>query len=372
MSKDNRDIGLIVLVDHLTKHAWVETIQNKESSNVARFLEDVFVDIGLKEMGEGDQALYEMNVRSDNGGEFIAAAVAEMCKKYGVNKKEGPSYSPWVQGAVERLNQTLKRKLVALMSANNTQRWSQFVPQVVSEYNNAFHSTIKMKPIVAWRICWCSDPSSEPLANKMQRLGHIDIIRKCIRARGEAAREHYLRKNPNIPRFKVGDIVRVRVPQKYRSSRCYLFGRKGVIVDEQLGDDGLSLYRYKVKWLESGGIKPSQKPGDISPYIEARDLKTFYLGNNVFVEPATMDVDDDGEVIYDEDDEHPVPPPVSHPPMLPPVLPPVSPPPVDAPPVSPQVINDGTLVISRKNKNKKRRRKPDSEEERVHKAAKHA
>jgi len=49
-------------------------------------------------------------LRSDNGKEFVAKFVEDVCKKYGVLKKEGPSYSPWVQGVVERVKKTVKEK----------------------------------------------------------------------------------------------------------------------------------------------------------------------------------------------------------------------------------------------------------------------
>ncbi len=74
-----------------------------------------------------------------------------------IKKYEGPPYSPWIQGTVERLNQTIKRKLIATMDEQRSQRWSFFVSKVIDEYNNTVHSTIKMKPIEAWNKCWTSD-----------------------------------------------------------------------------------------------------------------------------------------------------------------------------------------------------------------------
>ena len=81
-----------------------------------------------------------------------------------------------------------------------------------------YHSTIKMKPVDAWRQFWCADPNLEVINSKLQRLGLIERLRSNIQARGEAARELYLSKNPNLPAFAPGDIVLVRVPLNYRTS----------------------------------------------------------------------------------------------------------------------------------------------------------
>ncbi len=136
MARDGNDIGLIVLVDHHTKYAWVEAIQSKKSKSVVIFVESVFKEIVLKTLGDNEVAMHEMNVRSDNGGEFVATAVSDVCKKYGIKKLNGSAYSPWVQGAVERLNQTLKQKLIARLYQHKTTRWTQFVRDVTDEYNH--------------------------------------------------------------------------------------------------------------------------------------------------------------------------------------------------------------------------------------------
>ena len=50
-------------------------------------------------------------MRSDNGTEFVNQVVKQLCTEFGISCKQGPVYSPWVQGAVEKVNKTLKDKL---------------------------------------------------------------------------------------------------------------------------------------------------------------------------------------------------------------------------------------------------------------------
>ncbi len=192
-----------------------------------------------------------------------------------------------VQGAVERLNQTLKRKLL-LMEKHNTTRWSLYVQQVMDEYNNSYHSTIKQKPIDALRACW-STRSDVTIAEKIARYGHIKHLKYLIAKRGEQDRQQYMKKHQNMLGFQEGDVVLVRVPKKYRTKDQYLFGRKGIVHCIQKSDSGQSLYRYKIKWLETGGIVPSETVGTVSAnFIDGRDLKKFCFGDDVNTEPSTV------------------------------------------------------------------------------------
>ena len=59
-------------------------------------------------------------------------------------------YSTYNEGksvVVERFIRTLKNKLYKHMAANNKSVYYNVLNDVVSEYNNTKHSTIKMKPI---------------------------------------------------------------------------------------------------------------------------------------------------------------------------------------------------------------------------------
>ena len=59
-------------------------------------------------------------------------------------------YSTYNEGksvVVERFIRTLKNKLYKHMTANNKSVYYNVLNDVVSEYNNTKHSTIKMKPI---------------------------------------------------------------------------------------------------------------------------------------------------------------------------------------------------------------------------------
>ena len=44
----------------------------------------------------------------------------------------------------ERVNRTLKEKIAKYFTAHNTTKYYDVIDQIVNEYNNTFHNTIKM------------------------------------------------------------------------------------------------------------------------------------------------------------------------------------------------------------------------------------
>ena len=46
---------------------------------------------------------FEMTLRSDNGAELVCQAIVDICLAYGIKKREGAPYAPWMQGVVERV-----------------------------------------------------------------------------------------------------------------------------------------------------------------------------------------------------------------------------------------------------------------------------
>ena len=47
---------------------------------------------------------------------------------------------------VERFNRTLRDRLGRYMTANNTKRWVDYLPQAISNYNSTYHRSIGMPP----------------------------------------------------------------------------------------------------------------------------------------------------------------------------------------------------------------------------------
>ena len=50
---------------------------------------------------------------------------------------------------IERFNRTLKNKMYKYFTANNTYKYVDVLPDLINEYSNHKHSTIKMTPTEA-------------------------------------------------------------------------------------------------------------------------------------------------------------------------------------------------------------------------------
>jgi transposase InsO family protein len=63
-------------------------------------------------------------LQSDNGKEFIALIILELCKAFGVKPVNGSIGRPQSQGAVERCNRSIKDKISAQLLLSPTIEWS--------------------------------------------------------------------------------------------------------------------------------------------------------------------------------------------------------------------------------------------------------
>ena len=68
--------------------------------------------------------LTPMRIQTDNGSEFIAAALTNLCQACGVRLVHGSVGNPQSQGAVERCNRSIKDKISAQLLLAPTINWS--------------------------------------------------------------------------------------------------------------------------------------------------------------------------------------------------------------------------------------------------------
>ena len=78
----------------------------------------------------------------DKGKEFYNKDVKDLIKLYSTENEEKASL-------VERWIRTMKEKMWKYFSANSTNVYTNVLPDLVKEYNNTRHSSIKMTPVQA-------------------------------------------------------------------------------------------------------------------------------------------------------------------------------------------------------------------------------
>ena len=130
---------VLVLIDHFSKFVWARLTLDREAATVEKFLADVFAKHAPD------------HLQSDNGKEFRAKLVKDLCAKNDVRTSHGRPYRPQSQGAVERVNQTIMsaliRQLLDALEPGTDVDLKRLLQQVVDTYNSSPPAGRKYSPV---------------------------------------------------------------------------------------------------------------------------------------------------------------------------------------------------------------------------------
>ena len=130
-SKSNQGFNFLLLViDIFRKYGWVIPLKNKEGKTVASALKTIFKKRKPEKMWV------------DKGKEFYNKDVKALIELYSTENEEKSS-------VVERWIRTMKEKMWKYFTDNNTNVYIDILPDLVKDYNNTKHSSIKMTPVEA-------------------------------------------------------------------------------------------------------------------------------------------------------------------------------------------------------------------------------
>ena len=127
---------ILVVVDVLSKYAWIEPLRDKTARNVASAFEKIL-----------DRANPRVPVylQSDRGKEFVGSAFQNILKKNNIQFRV--ARNPDIKAAiVERLNRTLRERIWRYFTRQNTKRYVDVVQKIIYAYNHTLHSGTRMKP----------------------------------------------------------------------------------------------------------------------------------------------------------------------------------------------------------------------------------
>ena len=127
---------LLTVIDCFSKYAWAIPLKKKDSQTVL----------------EGFQSLFKISapripkkLHTDKGKEFLNKEVQDYFKTK--NIFHFVTNSDTKAAIVERFNRTLKTRMYAYFSGNNTYRYLDILTDLLKNYNASYHRTIGMKPI---------------------------------------------------------------------------------------------------------------------------------------------------------------------------------------------------------------------------------
>ena len=159
---------LITCIDIFSKFAWVIPLKDKKGITIKNALEKIFNKRKPKFLW------------TDKGKEFYNKQVQDLLnenniKLYSTNNSEIKS------SIVERYNKTFKNMMYKKFTENNNTIFYNILDELVNNYNNKYHSTIKMTPI---------EGSKKINEKKIKNIYNFEKTKK-------------------LGKFKIGDRVRI-------------------------------------------------------------------------------------------------------------------------------------------------------------------
>ena len=160
---------LLCVVDIFSKYAWVVPLKDKKDVSIVNAFQSILKDSNRK----------SNKIWVDKSSEFYNNSFQKWLQNNDIVK-----YSTHIEGksvVAERFIRTLKNKIYKHMASISKNMYIDKLDDIVNEYNNAYHTTIKMKPI------------------DVKDNTYINIDKEV---------------NDKDPKFKVGDHVRI---SKYKN-----------------------------------------------------------------------------------------------------------------------------------------------------------
>lgn len=162
---------ILIVINAFSKFVLAVPVKNKSAKSITLAFKKIMAKVPEK----------PKNLQTDDGTEFYNSSFRQLMKSYGINHYS--TYSSKKASIVERVIRTLKAQIWKHFSLQGKYVWINELQNIIHKYNNTKHSTIHMKP---------ADVNQD---NEKLVLETAFSYPKVI--------------DPKIPKFKVGDYVRI-------------------------------------------------------------------------------------------------------------------------------------------------------------------
>ena len=147
-------------VDLFSKWCAARPIKNKTQANVTAALLNILDSIPEK--------WRPSTIQADNGSEF-QQGMANALAARGIKLIHSQAYNPRSQGAVERLNKSLKQPIFSLMARHNSYKWIDFLQPLVENLNSSKHESTGYTPLDLMERPELSQDTIDEIHERMER-----------------------------------------------------------------------------------------------------------------------------------------------------------------------------------------------------------
>ena len=135
ISGNNRNYNYILLaIDLFSKKIWLRKMRTKSGPETTDAIKSIIADMEFA----------PQTVIFDEGLEFYNQHVDRLFTQYNIHSYSIRSSTK--AGAAERANRTIKSIMWKYFTEHNTKKWVNILDTIQNNYNNTYHSVIKMTP----------------------------------------------------------------------------------------------------------------------------------------------------------------------------------------------------------------------------------
>lgn len=136
LSEHNKGYNYILTcVDVLSRFAWVIPVRTKSKKDMLQ---------AIKSLLRATKPRKPKRLQTDHGKEFFNVDVSKYLTQEGIH--HFATNSDLKAAIVERFNRTLKTRIWAHFTANDTHNYIDVLDDIVYSYNNSLHRSIRMRP----------------------------------------------------------------------------------------------------------------------------------------------------------------------------------------------------------------------------------
>lgn len=212
VEENNDYVHILTVVDVFSSKVWARPLPNKQNNAQRPIMRTAFQSI----CAEANTQPHILQM--DNGTEFLGD-LQNWVQQQGIIIARTKTYSPESNGKVERMNQTIRRKLKAIFLKNNNLVWQPFLQQVINNINVQKHSKTKTVPNDIWRPGYVPYNANIPVGNPLPVNAPLRVDNATLPQLHQYARQKIVNRAVRIVAendarakvYRVNDYVRINL-----------------------------------------------------------------------------------------------------------------------------------------------------------------